>query len=216
MSFVQSCRNAACGIVSCCDRRPPSNSKQPLRNQGRHARISDSSKHYFRRLRTWPEGTQKTRQSRVDGNCEAVSGRLQQQHNAADLEADNSTEEIRQRLFTYDIVLLGKKREKPIHRRLLLDFHLDVDAISDEIPTLMDLPIAPYDGLEILLHSGIAAKPIGVVKLKWKLYQKKRKFETTFLVIPNSHFDMLIGRSSIQRHKLWEEDKDILRRLQCE
>ncbi|KAL4963070.1 uncharacterized protein BDV14DRAFT_93693 [Aspergillus stella-maris] len=211
MSFVQSCKNAACGIVSCCDRRSSFNPEQPPRSYNRHSEINASSKHYFSRLRTWPKDSQGTRQSRVNGNRTAVSGRGQQLHNTADTEAEKLTENIRQRVFTYDIVLLGNE---PIYRRLLLDFNLNIDAISDEIPTLMNLPITPYDGLEVPLPSGALAKPIGIVKLKWRVYKKKRKFETTFLVIPNNHFDMLIGRSSIQTHKLWDADRDIRKRLQ--
>ncbi|KAL4951074.1 hypothetical protein BDW69DRAFT_170797, partial [Aspergillus filifer] len=211
MSLVQSCKSAACGIVSCCDRRSPSKSEQPQSIYKRHPENNVFSKRYFRRLRTWPKDTQMTQQSRANGNRKAVSGRDQQRGNTADKEVEESTEEIRRWIFTYDIVLLGTE---PIYRRLLLDFNLNIDAISDEIPTLMNLPITPYNGLEVSLPSGNLAKPVGIVKLKWKLYKKNRKFETTFLVIPNNHFDMLIGRSSIQTHKLWDFDRNIRRRLQ--
>lgn len=101
-----------------------------------------------------------------------------------------------------------------VYRRILLDFRVSIDAVSDEIPHLLGIPIDPYTGFEVQLPNGQYVEPIGTIQTTWKFYTGQKSHKTRVLVIKDSEFDMLIGRSSIQQYKLWEEDRDIWKRLQ--
>ncbi|KAJ0425120.1 hypothetical protein BJY00DRAFT_308452 [Aspergillus carlsbadensis] len=123
-------------------------------------------------------------------------------------------EHITDRVFFYNTILYNPQIEKAIYRRVLLSFMLNIDAISDEIPRVLGLPVSPYSGKAVQLHNGKSAKPIGTLHLQWKIYSGEKVYKTKFLVIKDSHFDMLLGRSSIKKYKLWEVDEDIEKRLQ--
>ncbi|KAL3458635.1 hypothetical protein BJX64DRAFT_292014 [Aspergillus heterothallicus] len=123
-------------------------------------------------------------------------------------------EHITNRVFFYNTILYNSQAEKAIYRRVLLNFMLKIDAISDEIPRTLGLPILPYRGKTVQLHNGKTTKPIGTFYLQWQIYNDKKVYETKFLVIKDSQFDMLLGRSSIKKYKLGKMDGDIEKRLQ--
>ncbi|KAL4963067.1 uncharacterized protein BDV14DRAFT_177132 [Aspergillus stella-maris] len=105
--------------------------------------------------------------------------------------------------------------EKLIYRRLILDFddQKTTDAICDEIPQALNIPIKPYKGSEVQLPNGDWEMPVGTAEIPWKVYEGQRVYRTHFLVMKDSQFDMLLSRATIKRYKFWEEDKDVKGRL---
>ncbi|KAL5040908.1 hypothetical protein BDW71DRAFT_192824 [Aspergillus fruticulosus] len=220
MPFLQSFKDAAHGFVSCCDRRQTGSElgRQYPDDSYRHATPLKSQ---FGRLRTWsmPPSTTSTQQkARLKADRQAIVGRTQQHEERKKDRSSNiepNVKDITQRTFTYDIILFGINREKVVYRRLKLDFQVQFDAVSDEIPRLVNIPITSYAGAEVQLPNGHWVKPLGTIEVKWQLYKGQQQYKTRFLVIENSPFDMLLGRPSIQSYRLWEEDNDIQERLQC-
>ncbi|KAL4913781.1 hypothetical protein BDW62DRAFT_157973 [Aspergillus aurantiobrunneus] len=209
MPFLQSCKSAACGIVPCCGRQPrPKFEPRYPGDKSPRVKTAAPSKGPFTRLKPWPKVTNPiSRQSRRIEDRKAT--RVPEQHKLAGA----ASEEITQSILTYDIVMFGTESEKVVYRRLLLDCQVEFDAISDEIPRLLNLPIAPYNGLEVQLPNGNYVTPLGTSEVTWQLYKGTQQNTTKFLVIENSHFDMLLGRPSIQRYGLWEGDKNVQRKL---
>ncbi|KAL6235903.1 hypothetical protein BDW75DRAFT_208278 [Aspergillus navahoensis] len=222
MLFLQSFKDAAHGFVSCCD-RPQTGSNFGPRSVDDSYQHATPSKRQFSRLRTWPmppspTGTQQKARWTVDRK--AVLGRTQQYEEEKKKDRSSNIEEpddnnITQRVFTYDIILFGNYTEKVVYRRLKLDFQVQFDAVSDEIPRLLNIPVTSYGGAEVQLPNGHWVKPSGAIEVKWQLYKGQNQYKTEFLVIENSPFDMLLGRPSIHSYRLWEEDNDIQERLQC-
>jgi hypothetical protein len=212
MSFYTICKSVARDIVSCCD---------PTRIETRHSKGSPEVLH--------PEATtnfasldshRKTQRRCNFRSHKSWSNRRHRYAKALTLKKgeygypDATSDHITDRVFYYNTVLYSPQTEKPIYRRVLLSFVLSIDAISDDIARVLGLPILPYNGKAVQLHNGESAKPIGTLHLQWKIYNGKRVYKTKFLVIKDSHFDMLLGRSSIKKYKLWEVDGEIEKRLQ--
>ncbi|OJI95869.1 hypothetical protein ASPVEDRAFT_206959 [Aspergillus versicolor CBS 583.65] len=151
------------------------------------------------------KSTQTTRWSR--GHATTFEGAHQRYSNAPQ-PCDIASVHIPQSAFTYDIILFALPHEKPVYRRLLLDFHGNLDAVSDDIAQLLNLPITPYYD-EVRLPNGSVAKPTGVTEVKWQIYGGRHRHTAKLFVIPNSPFDMVLGVSSIRRCKLWKDDRDI-------
>ncbi|KAL2831694.1 hypothetical protein BDW59DRAFT_139849 [Aspergillus cavernicola] len=211
MPFLQSCKIAACGLASCRDRRQ-TGPKFESRDPG----TTSLSKRRFIRLKSWPKSTTpNTRGPKWIRGHKTTSARQQQREgDFADESSDIASEDIPQKIFTYDVMLFGPQREKPVYRRLLLDFQGNLDTLSDDIARLLNLPFTPYNGAEVRLPNGSLVKPEGTLEVKWQLYEGSRPYKTKLLVIKNSDFDMILGISSIQRYKLWEEDCNIQTKLQ--
>ncbi|KAL4994748.1 hypothetical protein BDV10DRAFT_144825 [Aspergillus recurvatus] len=218
MSFRQSCKSAGCGLISCCDRR-----ETGPKFDSRYYDAAPPPKYSFIRLRSWPKtATANTQRISWTGTRKkTASARQQQQPQRRGDDTDDgelsdvASEDITKKVFTYDIVLFARGREEPIYRCLLLDFHAVVNAVSDELPRLLNLPMEEYNGQAVRLPDGSFAKPVGTVELDWQIYNGKRPYKTKCVVIKDSQFDMLLGQPSIQRYKLWEEDGDIKKRLPC-
>ncbi|KAL2845646.1 hypothetical protein BJY01DRAFT_180218 [Aspergillus pseudoustus] len=198
MSFYTSCKSVARDIVSCCDRtrehhiepRYPTDSSDILRLGTPTSFVNPQGRRMARR-----KGNRKSHKSEYGY-------------------ADTMPNDIIDRVFFYDTKLYNPQTEKPIYRRVLLSFMLNIDAISDEIPRVFGLPISPYKGKAVQLHNGKFADPIGTFQTRWQIYNGKKVYKTEFLVIKDSQFDMLLGSSSIRKYKLWKEDADIEKRLQ--
>ncbi|KAL3490123.1 hypothetical protein BJX62DRAFT_207743 [Aspergillus germanicus] len=195
MSFYTSCKSVARDIVSCCD-------STRIDTQ----QTTDSPEFLHPSTTTKPGNLYDPRKAQRKGGH-----RLQTREHGC---ADTSSDHIIDRIFFYDTILHVPQAEKVIYRRVLLSFKLKIDAISDEIPRAMGLPIHSFSGKAVQLHNGKTATPIGIFPMRWQLYNGKKIYKTKFLVIKDSQFDMLLGRSSIKKYKLWEEDGDIERRLQ--
>ncbi|KAL2812511.1 hypothetical protein BJX63DRAFT_243960 [Aspergillus granulosus] len=198
MPFYTSCKSIAWDIVSCCDRmrahdidiQSPNVSPVVLRSE----------------MTTTPVSSYNSRKTQRKGTL-----RSNKREYGYD---DAMAEHITDRVFYYNTILYNPEAAKAIYRRVLLNFTLKYDAISDEIPQVLGLPILPYYGKAVQLHNGKTAKPIGTLHLQWQIYNGKKAYKTKFLVIKDNHFDMLLGRSSIKKYKLWKEDGDIEKRLQ--
>ncbi|KAL4878733.1 hypothetical protein BJY04DRAFT_194991 [Aspergillus karnatakaensis] len=219
MPFFRSFKNIAWNCVPCCGHR---NNQLDYKHSGeddveyphtltsvrahKARSVTQRDTHQTRenwgtynRISSIPASTSTT------GEDEVVDSRLKIQGQA---------EIIQDRIFFYDIVVYGLSAEKVIYRRTLLDFDLEINAISDEIPRALNLPIEPYRGSGMVkLPSGKSVQPVGTLVLRWQLYNDDNLHTTHFLVIKNSHFDMLLGRSSIEEYKLWEWDREIQARL---
>ncbi|KAL5337871.1 hypothetical protein BJX70DRAFT_399144 [Aspergillus crustosus] len=216
MPFFQSCKSVACGLVCCCDRHPDS----AYSKTQYHYHHAEPSKRPFNRLRSWPKPAQKNNtQPEVQRRPSPQQRREEDTHPADELyetEKQNppSSEKTTHQIFTYDTILFTFDSGNPVYRRLLLDFRVSFDAVSDQIPPLVNLEISPYDGPSVRLPNGIDVTPIGTLCVKWQLFKgKRRSYETTFLVIKDLLFDMMLGRASIEKYKLWEEDNEIQKRL---
>ena len=219
MPFVQQFRDAAHGFVSCCDRQRTGSKFGPYSDDSyQHAAVS---KRGFGWLRSWPISTRtRSTQQKARSKTEQEAGleRTQQREDKRRKERIfkiEPYEEAAKGIFIYDIILFGIDREKFVYRRLKLDFHVQFDAVSDEIPRLVNIPITSYAGGDVKLPTGHWVKPLGTIEVKWQLYKGQHQYKTQFLVIENSPYDMLLGRPSIHNYRLWEEDNDILERLQC-
>ncbi|KAL2869831.1 uncharacterized protein BJX67DRAFT_347078 [Aspergillus lucknowensis] len=214
MSLLKSCKSAAWGVV-CCGARTRELDFDPLH--------SEDCSHCSR--------TGTTATMNKNNSCKEQEGGIRRRHRDCRKRSQHQTpstlgqgkdgytddelsEKITERIFFYDTILVGPQTGRIIYRRVLLDFAVDVDAISDEIHQVLDLPILTYRGQKVLLPNGNSVWPIGTLEVKWQFYDGKKKYKTKFVVIKDSHFDMLLGRSSIKRYKLWEVDSDIKRRLQ--
>ncbi|KAL4932082.1 retropepsin-like aspartic protease [Aspergillus undulatus] len=210
MPFYQSCKTAACGIISCCDRWQAGSEFD-----ARYRDTRDPLKRSFIRLASWPKTpTPSIKKFKWIGDHRTPSNSDQsQEDNIHDEVSDSASVDIALKIFTYDIELFGRERDKPVYRRLLLDFTVVINAVSDEIPRLLNRPVTPYNGKEVKLPNGVYVKPVGTLVIKWQLYKGKRAYKTKFLVIEDSLFDMLLGRPTIKKYKLWEEDRDIKKRL---
>ncbi|KAL4941872.1 hypothetical protein BDV06DRAFT_172556 [Aspergillus oleicola] len=125
------------------------------------------------------------------------------------------TTDISERLFVYDTAISGLEPGKLIYRRVLLDFDRDrtTNVISDEIPQTLGLPVAPYTGPKVQLPSGKWVMPVGTVDVNWSLFEGVKPYTMHFVVIENSHYDMLLSRWTIKAHEFWEEDGQIIERL---
>lgn len=200
MVFESWKENGVCGIISWCD-SPPFRKKHPSekypsvpRPKGREFTTSISP------------STQTTRWSR--GQADPFEADEQRSSSFASEQHDITSQDIPRSVFTYDITLFALPHGKPVYRRLLLDFHGNLDAVSDDIAHLLNLPITPYYD-EVRLPNGSIRKPTGVAEVKWQLYEGRRRHTKKLFVIPNSPFDMVLGVSSIRRCKLWKEDGNI-------
>ncbi|KAL2814902.1 hypothetical protein BDW59DRAFT_154095 [Aspergillus cavernicola] len=200
-------KTTARGILSCCDRQGTNN---PSRS-GRDSATAAPPKHTFNRLNSlsWPT-SHKPQWLLWDRKTIVPPRPPPTEHR------EEVTKYITKKIFTYDIVVFSAEPEKVVYRRLLLDFQLKdtVDAISDEIPQRLNLPITPYKGAEVKLPNGHCVMPIGTLEAKWQRYEGEKLYTTKLYVIEKSYFDMLLGRSSIWEYQLWDEDRDIQRRLQ--
>ncbi|KAL4763104.1 retropepsin-like aspartic protease [Aspergillus foveolatus] len=220
MPFVQQFKDAAHGFVSCCDRQRTGSKLGPYSDDSyQHAAVSKRGLGW---LKSWPISTRtgSTQQkARWKADHEAELERKRQREEKRRKERISKIEpidkETAEGIFIYDIILFGIDREKFAYRRLKLDFQVQFDAVSDEIPQLVNIPITSYAGGEVKLPTGHWVKPLGTIEVKWQLYKGQHQYKTEFLVIENSPYDMLLGRPSIHNCRLWEEDNDILERLQC-
>lgn len=202
-------RNRVRSILSCCDSRDSTPFEE------KHLSVPRPSKGPFSGLKSRPQNTvpcpQTKRWSR--GHVDPVESHQQRKNNFAADRSDIAFEDIPQRIFTYDVALFGRPRKKPVYRRLLLDFHGNLDAVSDDIAELLNLPLSPHDG-EVRLPNGSLAKPKGVIEVRWHIYGARRRHTTRLVVIPDSPFDMVLGASSIRRCRLWKEDGNIRTELE--
>ncbi|KAL4791896.1 hypothetical protein BDV19DRAFT_284964 [Aspergillus venezuelensis] len=123
--------------------------------------------------------------------------------------------DISDRLFVYDTAISGLEPGKVLYRRVLLDFdpNRTTNIISDEIPQTLDLPIAPYTGPMVCLPSGKSVMPVGTVEVNWSVFEGSKPYRMQFVVIENSHYDMLLSRGTIKQHEFWDEDRRILERM---
>ncbi|KAL2863167.1 uncharacterized protein BJX67DRAFT_266376 [Aspergillus lucknowensis] len=210
MPLLQSWKHATRGVVSCCDRQKGSKFETQYPKHGFSPTATASrSKRPFAQLKWWPN----TRNDGRERDLRTAPSRQQREDKFTDRNSNSKPEDITRKIFTYDMMVFGLA-EDVVYRRVLLEFGVNIDAVSDEIPHLLGIPIDPYDGFEVRLPNGLYVEPIGTVETTWKLYTGQRSHRTRFLVIEDSQFDMLIGRSSIQQYRLWEEDADIWKRLQ--
>lgn len=211
MFFESWKQNGVCSLRSWCDSRDtplfrkkysserypgvPRPSKGPLLgfNSRRTSTNTSASTHTTR----WSRGYA----TPFEGDKQRYSNARQQCDIAFEKDSQQSA-------FTYDIILFALPNEKPVYRRLLLDFHGNLDAVSDDIAQLLNLPITPYYN-EVRLPNGSVAKPTGVTEVKWQIYGGRHRHTAKLFVIPNSPFDMVLGVSSIRRCKLWKDDRDI-------
>ncbi|KAL4878727.1 hypothetical protein BJY04DRAFT_220794 [Aspergillus karnatakaensis] len=215
MPFLQSCKSAACGFVSCCDRQPDEKSDSRPRYPASDFSNAEPppSKRSFNRLRPWPpKNTQRVRWK----GARATHQNQQFANESYDRDKASSDQAIAKRTFTYNTILYKPAggAQGLLYRRLRLDFQVVFNAVSDQIPPELNLNISPYYGPDVRLPNGYVVTPVGELWVKWKLLETERTHETLFLVIKDSTFDVLLGRASIQEYKLWEEDKDILKRLE--
>ncbi|KAL4776555.1 hypothetical protein BDW60DRAFT_86129 [Aspergillus nidulans var. acristatus] len=220
MPFVQPFKSAAHGFVSCCDRQRTGSKFGPYSDDS-HQQTA-LSKRGLGWLRSWPISARtRSTQQKARWKAEREAGlERTHQHEAKGkqeelIKIEPNGKEITERIYVYDIILFGIEREKFVYRRLKLDFQVQFDAVSDEIPRLMNIPITSYAGGEVKLPTGHWVKPLGTIEVKWQLYKGQRQYKTEFLVVENSPYDMLLGWPSIHNYRLWEEDNDILERLQC-
>lgn len=218
MPFVQPFKNAAHGFVSCCDRQRTGSIFGPYSDDSyQHAAVSKRGLSW---LKSWPISTRKrsTQQKvRWRADYEAEFERTHQHEESRKKETiskiELNEEETAEGIFIYDIILFGIESERFVYRRLKLDFHVQFDAVSDEIPRLLNIPITSYAGGKVKLPTGHWVKPLGTIQVKWHLYKGQHQYKTQFLVIENSPYDMLLGRPSIHNYRLWEEDNAILEKL---
>ncbi|KAL4780595.1 hypothetical protein BJX76DRAFT_360719 [Aspergillus varians] len=216
MPFVQSLKNTTYGFISCCDRQKDAKfeSSYPASNSSHDAKIAPV-KRPFTRLKSLPKSSlPDTGKVRRTGGRKSIPSRQQHEGDLKEKSYESIPKDILQKVFTYDIQLFGTKNDKVVYRRLLLDFQVNTDAVSDEIPKLLNLPIAGYKGAEVRLPNGSSVRPIGALEIQWQLYKGNRQYRTKFLVIENSQFDVLLGRRSIQKYRLSAEDEKIQKRLQ--
>ncbi|KAL4821951.1 hypothetical protein BDW67DRAFT_149886 [Aspergillus spinulosporus] len=220
MPFVQPFKDAAHGFVSCCDRQRTRSKSKPYSDDiYQHATVSKRGLGW---LKSWSisartRSTQQKARGKADREAELEPTHQHEERGKQEefIKIEPNHTEIPEGLYIYDIVLFGTNREEFVYRRLKLDFQVQFDAVSDEIPRLVDIPITSYAGGEVKLPTGHWVKPLGTIEVKFQLYKGQHQYKTEFLVIENSPYDMLLGRPSIHNYRLWEEDNDILERLKC-
>jgi hypothetical protein len=96
-----------------------------------------------------------------------------------------------------------------ISRRLLLDIQTEVNVMADDIRRRLNIKMEPYCGNVIQLPSGRDVKPIGSIIVSWKVLGTEETYTTKFLVIQKSYFDVMLGRPSIEKSGLGNEDSEI-------
>ncbi|KAL4867945.1 hypothetical protein BDV12DRAFT_170595 [Aspergillus spectabilis] len=220
MPLLRSCKNIAWGLVPCCGRRQDRELDSKLseeEDEYPHTTSAPTSTQPYDDRNIQRKDIRRTQNSRRNHNHQPfpLPTSTTREDEFADNRIQDKPQNIKERIFFYDIMVFSPDPEKIIYRRTLLDFTLDLDAISDEIPHVLNLPIDPYRrSEEVKLPNGKYVRPIGTLDAKWQLYNGDKPHTTHFLVIKNSHFDMLLGRSSIKKYKLWEWDRDIKKKLQ--
>ncbi|RDW65827.1 retropepsin-like aspartic protease [Aspergillus mulundensis] len=217
--FREHYKRAACGFLSCCDRQPANPEFDP-----RYSDATSPPKYSLIGLRSWPKTASPDTQrlSWTTKRKKSSSARQQQQQQRQQRGNDNTGyedasdvtyEETGKTSSAHDIELFAPGREQPIYRCVLLDTSSFVDAVSDEFPRLLNVPMGEYNGGEVRMPNGFFVKPVGTLEVNWKIYKGKRPFRTKCVVIKDSQFDMLLGLPSIQRYGLFEEDEDNSERL---
>ncbi|KAL4908384.1 hypothetical protein BDW74DRAFT_147362 [Aspergillus multicolor] len=220
-AFREYSKRAASGLLSCCGRHHANSKFDP-----RYSDAASPPKYSLIALRSWPKtaSTDTQRLSWSTKRKKSTPARQQQQqpqpqpqrrndNTQYEHPADLSHGEFGQTSSTHDIELYAPGREQPIYRCVLLDTASFVDAVSDEFPRLLNVPMGEYNGGEVRIPNGLFVKPVGTIEVDWKIYKGKRPFRTKCVVIKDSQFDMLLGLPSIQRYQLFEEDGDRSGRL---
>lgn len=103
--------------------------------------------------------------------------------------------------FCYDAMIIS-----PINTlrryRMSLDTRTDKDIMDADIYHRIEgAKLQPYQGSPIAVPGGLVLDPLGTIVIKWHFNGGKRLYETTFLVVNEAKFDMLLGNTSIDQVK---------------
>lgn len=105
----------------------------------------------------------------------------------------------------HDAVLFTPNDEK-FYRRLLLDPTVETDIMSEDIARLLSTPVDKGYGAEIRLPDGRTVKSLGVIETRWQIYRCQRVHNTTFHVVRDRRYDLVLGRTSISQLRLSGEE----------
>lgn len=83
-----------------------------------------------------------------------------------------------------------------------LDTGSEFDVMSQDVYNVLDVKMDVYDGPPIKGFGNTYTKPLGQVKVDWRVSQKYKTYITQFLVCDESvteDFDVLLGDNTIKK-----------------
>ncbi|SPB46446.1 unnamed protein product [Aspergillus niger] len=114
--------------------------------------------------------------------------------------------------FVYD-VMAGPPGKNQLRRCMMLSFHADTNIISKEAYLRLGTSIEPYLGAPIPVLGLQDRKPVGTAEVQWSFCGRSKPYRTTFYVVEEVEYDLLIGRPSMRQHELYRVDPAIAERL---
>ncbi|GKZ31228.1 hypothetical protein AbraIFM66950_011519 [Aspergillus brasiliensis] len=114
--------------------------------------------------------------------------------------------------FVYD-VMAGPPGKKQLRRRMMLSFHTDTNVMSKETHRRLGASITPYSGTCIQVLGLQDRKPLGIAEVQWSFCGRSKPYRTTFYVVEEVEYDLLIGRPSMREQELYRVDPVIAKRL---
>ncbi|OJJ66307.1 hypothetical protein ASPBRDRAFT_85611, partial [Aspergillus brasiliensis CBS 101740] len=85
-----------------------------------------------------------------------------------------------------------------LQRRMILDPCAKDNIMSVEVyNAISGIELQPYQGESIAVTRQSDQQPRGIVEIQWHFYKGINLHQTSFYVVPNADFDLLLGDPSI-------------------
>lgn len=100
-------------------------------------------------------------------------------------------------------------KEDFVARMAKLDTGAEVDVMSQAVYNVLDVKMDVYDGPPIKAFGNTYIKPLGQVKVDWRVSQKFKTYTSQFLVFDDSlskDFDVLLGDNTIKKVGFFERN----------
>ncbi|GKZ17187.1 hypothetical protein AbraIFM66951_001644 [Aspergillus brasiliensis] len=113
--------------------------------------------------------------------------------------------------FVYDVGASSLKND--FQCRMVLSFRMDVNIMSEVTHRRLNIALQPYYGNTIPALGCGDRKPLGTVDIEWAFCGRMKRYRTTFYVVADVEYDLLLGLPSMWQHELYRVDSEILKRL---